>query len=443
MPVLPEGQSAGQALGDLFGGVNRPQLNAFVATSQARNGLVSAQTQDAMIKASQAQEEMEARGRLKQNMILKGAPESDAQLATDALIGAHDGSAVNALKVLNMVDLKYGNPDQQVRASQSEEGKLVTPPTVSGNYLPVPGSTGAFAGGTVQQTPGEVAKTGLENANAGLITHRDIAPGDFRNPSVFGVVSPEGQAALTKAAAERRIDPTRLNSRTAPIVAQMLLADPALDMNRIHADATLQANATFQQRAMSVDMLPGVLNHLTMLGKKLNGGAGYSDLRTVGKMQQFMNGELNDPDYAEFMPVRNDALLRLATVMRGVGMSDQAHTAEIEAMAPTLAPYALDAWAKGQMSVITPMLERQNRITHMGEPGQGTPKLGAAPAATAAPAPAGPAPLGSTLPDVGGPPTAAGPPAGIPSYANENAALAAGHKKGDRVQIGGVTGTLQ
>ena len=53
-------QSTGSKLADLFGNVNRPALNSFVATSQARNGLVSAQTQDALIKAQQAQESQDA-----------------------------------------------------------------------------------------------------------------------------------------------------------------------------------------------------------------------------------------------------------------------------------------------------------------------------------------------------------------------------------------------
>ena len=57
-------QSTGSKLADLFGNVNRPALNSFVATSQARNGLVSAQTQDALIKAQQAQESQDAYTRL-------------------------------------------------------------------------------------------------------------------------------------------------------------------------------------------------------------------------------------------------------------------------------------------------------------------------------------------------------------------------------------------
>ena len=64
-------------------------------------------------------------------------------------------------------------------------------------------------------------------------------------------------------------------------------------------------------------------------------------------------------------------------------MSDKAHMAEVEAMAPTLSPAALDAWFKGQMSVVNPLLQRQNRITHLGEPGQGTAPLSAPPSGPA------------------------------------------------------------
>jgi len=126
-------------------------------------------------------------------------------------------------------------------------------------------------------------------------------------------------------------------------------------------------------------MLPGLLSNVTSLGKKLNGGTGYNDLKSVGMMQQWANGQINDPDYTEYMTARNDTLLRLAGVMRGVGMSDQAHTAEVQAMAPTLSPAALDAWFKGQMAVVKPLLERQNRITHLGETGQGTAPLATPP----------------------------------------------------------------
>ncbi len=442
----------GQDLGDFFaaaGGspVNRPQLNAFVANSQARNGLLSAQTQDAMIKAAQAQEEQGARENVYNDLIGMGAKPSEAMLGRDIGVGALGNAEVMA-KALGMFKLGYGTPDEQVRGHQMATGNLATPPAVSGNYLNVPGTTGAYAGAPpVQQTPLVQAQTAETNALAGLNTHRNLSPQDFRNAPIFGTLSDQGKDALTQAVAEGRLDPTRVNARTAPILAQIEMNAPGTNFNRLHADAALQANATFQQRAMSVDMLPGLLQHVTQLGKQLNDGAGYSDLKTVGQMQQFLNGQLNDPAYTEYMTARNDTLLRLASVMRGVGMSDQAHRAEVEAMAPTLAPFALDAWLKGQMSVVKPLLDRQNRITHLGEPGQGTPTLGATPTSSTA-APAGPAPLGSAPPGAGGygaPPVggaAASAPA-VGSYPNEAAALAAGHKVGDHVIINGVSGTLQ
>src|SRR5208283_3063894 len=107
MPILPtdpntgQSQPLGQSLGDLFSGTNRPQLNAFVANSQARNGLVSAQTQEAMIKAQQAQEELDAHTKLPTALQaafpdMKG---SEAALAATFMIG-HFGDAQVALKAL-------------------------------------------------------------------------------------------------------------------------------------------------------------------------------------------------------------------------------------------------------------------------------------------------------------------------------------------------------
>jgi hypothetical protein len=426
----------GSALGDLFSGIDRPKLNALVSTSQARNGLVSAQTQEAMVKAAQAQEQMKAWDDLESSMLANGAKPSDASLVRTATVAANDHNPETAMKVWGQAQLAFGNQDQQVRGAQAFKGELEKPTPVAANSLGVPGTPGtaggaAYAGAPLQTTPEAQAQTAGYQALAGLNAHKDATPGDFRNPSILGTTSPDGQAALQKAVAEGRLDPTRLNSRTAPIMAQMALADGTTNFNRLHADASLQANPTFQQKAMSVDMLPGLLTHVTSLGKKLNGGAGYSDLKSVGMMQQWTNGQLNDPDYTEYMTARNDTLLRLAGVMRGVGMSDQAHTAEVEAMAPTLAPYALDAWFKGQMSVVNPLLERQNRITHLGETGQGTRPLGASSADTAAPAKP---PLGETVPTGGA--------GGLPSYPDEASARAAGHRAGDRIQIGGVSGTL-
>jgi hypothetical protein len=389
----------GQGLADLLSGaagapIDRPGLNAFVANSQARNGLVSAQTQDALIKASQAQEQMAAHDAIKTHLMAMGAPDSEASLIRDFIVGSNNNDPVAGMKALDMAKLTYGNPQSAIAGQQGFEGKAAAPVAIPNTSIMPPGS--ALAGVTPTQTAQGAAQTAEMNALAGLNAHKDADPAAFR-AATWGATSPEGIAALTGAVHEGRLDPTRINSRTAPILAQIEQNTPGMNFNRLHADAALQSNATFQQKAMSVDMLPGLLQNVTSLGKKLNGGTGYNDLKTVGMMQQFMNGQTNDPDYTEYMTARNDTLLRLASVMRGTGMSDQAHTAEVEAMSPTLAPYALDAWLKGQMSVVTPLLARQNRITHLGEPGGGTAPMNA-PAAVPATAPVTPAPAGAAIP---------------------------------------------
>jgi hypothetical protein len=411
---MPDSQGLFDALAGAGGAnVNRPQLNAYIANSQAINGLRSAQTEDALMKAQELSEQSNARGQLEDAMgKLFGPNEGSKAHAATMMMLSGFGDAKTAIAALNEAQQnqfhatlgdssQLGSP-AQTAAMQGIQGKLAPLENVPNNFAVAPGAPQP----DVYQSPQGAAQTALtanQAANPQL-----FHPGGGGN--VMGNLTPQEQQALSTAISEGRQDPTRVNSRNAKLIAQTELNNPGTNFNRLHADASLQSNATFQQRAMSVDMLPGLLQNMTTLGKKLNGGSGYNDLRSVGTMQQWLNGQTNDPDYTEYMTVRNDALLRLASVMRGVGMSDQAHTAEIEASAPTLAPYALDAWMKGQMSVVQPLLDRQNKITHLGEKGQGTAPLGSASAAPAAPTPA---PLGSTVPTGQGQPAAAAP-GGLP-----------------------------
>ena len=184
MPITPPGQSVGQALGDLFGGVNRPQLNAFVATSQAKNGLVSAQTQEAMIKAQQAQEEQDAYQRLPQT-IQQAYPDvkpSEALLLRD--LGLAHLDPVTYQKGIAQNLLASQNPQSQTTGQQMFEGKVAGPITAPGNYFLPAGSQ--FQGQTPSQNPEAAAQTANYQAEAQLHNAQATNPAAFHHANGAG-----------------------------------------------------------------------------------------------------------------------------------------------------------------------------------------------------------------------------------------------------------------
>lgn len=206
-----------------------------------------------------------------------------------------------------------------------------------------------------------------------MIGERQDAKGTTLLHGIKGLTA-ESNDALTKAVAEGRLDPNRINSRTASLYGDMALKNPTLDFSKISADIALGRNAAFQQKAMTASTMPEIMDNMVTAGKKV----GFSDVRTVGKMQAWAKGEFNDPDYTDYMNQRNDALLGIAGVMRANGMTDMAHKAELEAAAITMSPQALDGWMRGQMRSLAPRLKNNARIMHTDIHGTTIPQGGTA-----------------------------------------------------------------
>jgi hypothetical protein len=160
-------------------------LNAFVANSQARNGLVSAQTSEAMIKAAQAKEQMTAWDQVHDALIQKGFKESDALLVRGALVGASDHSAENALKALGLADLgsPTSTPTEQTLGQQMYQGKGAAPVAVQPNFEQPQG--GMYGNLPVQQTPNEQATTSNLSAEAELRRQQSLHPELF-HPNAGG-----------------------------------------------------------------------------------------------------------------------------------------------------------------------------------------------------------------------------------------------------------------
>jgi hypothetical protein len=377
-------------LGDFLAGVggapvNRPGLEAFVANSQATNGLRTAQTEEALLNAQNTRDELDAKGRVEGSLGDFLASQNDPHAKEHATLVSNlmrskfgsfkdsEAGLGDALKNMNTQTLMDPNADPAKRAAADQANNPNTSP-----YMPdqgqlvsrFPQGANPNAPPTVFQTPGSQSTQHAQDALGNLHqTQSDV--GGF-NPHVAGTsnLPPEQQAAIQHAVDEGRLNFKDLNSRNADIIGSLALNNPTYNFNRAAADAALSRNSTFQQRSMVVDSLPGLISNTATLGKKLN----YSDAKVAGMAKQWLMGQTNDPDLTEYMTARNDVLMKIANVMRGVGMSDKAHAAEEEAMHPTLSPAALDAWVKGQMVAVTPLMEQQKRAAHIGEPGVNTPK---------------------------------------------------------------------
>lgn len=391
------------SLGDILAGaagrpVNRVALNSAVQQGQAMAGLRTAQTEDALMKASEMRDQQGANDRLEGSLydVLTATGDAHAReharYGRDVMVGGH-GDALKAeqafgdiLKNINTQTIMNPGADPNARLAADQANNPTTNPyqAVEGQLVPrfAPGSQ--TGGAQVIQTPASEAKSGEQNALAHLHNAQADAGGFNPHTGALAGLGPDESAALDKAVSEGRLDPSRLNSRTAPILAGIEMRNPGqVNFNRLSADAALQRNPTFQQKAMNMEALPTVMTHMTTLGKKI----GYSDIKVVGEMEKWFRGQANDPKLSEYMTVRNDVLMNIANVMRGVGMSDKAHEAEIEAASPTKSPLALDAWLKGQMAALQPRLDQQRRVTHLGEkPQGGTPKPGETPSEAGAPA---------------------------------------------------------
>lgn len=371
------------ALGDLLSGaagrpVNRPALEAAVMQGQAMAGLRTAQTENSLLQAQRLREEQDASDQLENTLMGAKDPNgnnlftpSQAKFTATQMKFLHGGSKealegwIAGQKAQATATL--GDPNQlgsatQTAAQQALEGKVATPFEVKPESGVLPG---AFTP-TVLQTPGGAADTAQKTADARLKNVQADVGGFNPNTGFGGMLSrlpQDQQDALNQAMEEHRINPKDLNSRNIDIYGHMAVTRPGFNFNRAIADATLSRNPTFQQRAMIVEGLPGLISNVTSLGKKLN----YADLKIVGEAQKWVQGQTNDPMLTEYMAARNDTLFKIANVMRGIGMSDKAFAAEDEIAHPSMSAAALDGWLKGQMSAIKPLIEQQHRAAHIGE----------------------------------------------------------------------------
>lgn len=175
-------------------------------------------------------------------------------------------------------------------------------------------------------------------------------------------LSKDQNDAVTSAIADGRLDPNRVNSRTASLLADILIKNPGIDLASESANIALARNPAFRQKALNIESLPDIMKNMVEAGKKLD----FDSPNIVGRMQAWTKGQLSDPDMTYYMALRNDAVMLIASVMRGQGMTDMAHAAENEVTSPHMTPEQLDAWFRAQMTALGPRLKLTREITGRG-----------------------------------------------------------------------------
>jgi hypothetical protein len=171
---------AGESLFDTLAGgfghaVNRPALEAFVANSQANNGLRTAQTDVAIGNAQKQQEEFDAHNQIEAGLgSLTGADgkpiytPSDVKLLKNLMI-SHFGNAPEVVKSLQegqtLANQRVLSDPSQIgstaatAAMQGNTNKIAEPVALPDNYVAPPGVSV-----DPQQSPQGVAHTQLTNA---------------------------------------------------------------------------------------------------------------------------------------------------------------------------------------------------------------------------------------------------------------------------------------
>lgn len=498
--------TGGSGLGDLLSGiagapVNRPALGAGIVQGQALAGLRTAQTEEALTKAMAAREQASAKDQFEQSLVnLKDqngnpvySPSQAHAVAVGQAAGGGNFEQLNAgLKLANQLHPQavLGDPTQigtpaATAAGQVMEGKPAELQTVPEAYA-VPAGAPAPV---VHLSPVGAANVGEKNAMANAAQTRADHPAGAQNPfandpELAGRVA---QYIMMNPAAAGNLRGTLANGGPQAIDAILTAqgfprqapAPGVVPPNQVHpgvgtpgvappapgqptvtplAPGQDEHNAPQHTPPNGITPAPGVsLSEQAKVRNDFASGTGAkqaTSLNTMYQHSQLFDKLADQIGNGNFTPTNEINVLWQkatgspapanlqtaasflgreavrATVNSGAGTGEErelqvpanASPEQMHGVAQTLRSLALgqlnslDLRARRGGVDISQLLSPETQAGFGFHSGGNRP-ITAAPGAT---------------------------PAGqIPSYSSEQEALAAGHKAGDRVVIGGVTGTLQ
>lgn len=403
------------SLFDSLFNVNRPAMDAYVTQGQSMAGLRSAQTEDALMKAQQAQEQMNASSQLEDAYTKMGMAPSSAHAAATISIG-HFGDAKTAMEALQgALKLKneqtlalpenLGSPAATAAAS-SIQGKIPTPEAVPGNFTVAPGMPAP----NVRQTPEAAAQT--ENFKAQAAQHTATAAGTSslsddaaynaavkynltgQLPSMgMGQSAAADRKKVLDFAAQQSVNPNwhppSWDAAAAPGAAPATHPSLANATTPIGAAATTKANTSMltdmTKRTAIADSSEETANTNLQLALHYLKGADQTGSPLINAVQnKIRSGLFGDPDVSAYTNALTTAANEYARVISmatgATGITDQARAEGQRLFSPGMAPAQLEAniqVAQQEMANRTGSLHSQ--VAH-AKTSLGTPQGAAAPA---------------------------------------------------------------
>lgn len=458
---MADSQSLFDTLAGGFGhGVDRQGLNAFVANSQANNGLRSAQTDLALTNAQRNQESLQADNDLENSIASSKDPNGNPyhtpseahELAT--LLKGKFGNSQEVMKAMSLQQEnrftgiagdpnKLGTPEQTA-AFQGLSGKAAPLENVPNNYAVAPGAPAP----NVQVSPQGAATIKNLESTAGL---HDVqaAAGGFNPHTAAGGGTPDpsvtqfGGYKLFKTGQMPPLGMGSAGARASMIaeaarLSQLPPDDP--DVNNAGFDTAIANGQDFagSQRAIT-SFAGGQLGNQTRF---LNNSIGH-----LGVMRDLVtalgNGDVqlaNKAKQAWAKQFGSDAPTNLQAAAEIIGPEIQKQLSgtsagtkeERQALSNTAGGLAnAPEQSSGAINTMIGLLARQGNDLALQYHGA----TGRSDFAQRYLAPDVNQRLNNHVAITTG--------NGLPSYPDEAAARAAGHKDGDRVIIGGVPGMLQ
>lgn len=298
---MPDQQSLFDALAGASGHpINRAGLDSYVSSSQTLNGLRSAQTEEAMLKATQAQEEQKAAGELEGALgNLLGPGHESAAHAMATFMKGHFGDAKSAAGALgelqqNQFHATLGDPNQlntpaQTAAQQGIKGSVAEPVTAPKEFVQLPGMEPAH----VQQTPLGEAETSEKNAQAGLHTAQT------NHPQLF---HPSGQPATPEEIAQAA-EFIRHNPNAAPTGRALTSPNGMAIVKELNKPTTIAPNAdgtpgTDPTAGVSLKEQADIRNDFA----KGKAAQSTTALNTMANHASLMDAVANQLDNGDFTP---------------------------------------------------------------------------------------------------------------------------------------------